>query len=217
MNKNNGFIPWLLVAILVASSLAWSAPSRAAGDEDPLVLGIMLSVGGRYDDVRMCVGSPPGVKGGPAMDVSFFADVPIDPDRHVIVNIPVVRPILFAFASRMLQFEPEVTLSFRRIQGDRAELWMGPTLGITFHYGPDYESARSGSDRGPSFFAVGPKFGGTFGVRFLRPGKTFDFQLALTPYVTTLYSLGQEQGRDGVVIGGNLSGLFRFSTGGGDS
>ncbi len=27
--------------------------------------------GGRYDDLRMCVGSPAGVKGGPIADIMF--------------------------------------------------------------------------------------------------------------------------------------------------
>ncbi len=207
-----GFNRWMAMG-LVTIAMCAPATALAGPDDQPLVVGLMLSVGGRYDDVRMCVATPAGVKGGPAMDISFFTEIGIGPDTSVVVNVPVMRPVLFAAAFGMLQFEPDVTLSFRRYDGKDVELWMGPTVGVTLHYGPDYTSGRSGEGRGPSFFAMGPKFGGTFGLRFDRPGEKFDFALALAPYVTTLYSIGDEQDHRGVVIGGNLVGMFRFETG----
>jgi hypothetical protein len=63
----------------------------------------------------------------------------------------------------------------------KVDLVAGPTLGVSLHYGPDYESASSGDKRGPSFFAIGPTIGGYLGLDFKRPEKTFNFELGLTP------------------------------------
>jgi hypothetical protein len=204
----------ILLVLVTSTALLYGKPARAAGPEDPVMVGIMVSIGGRYDDVRMCVASPAGSKGGLAMDVSFFTEVGIGEGRTITVNIPVMRPLLFAAAFKMLQFEPEVTLKFRKYDGQKVEFWMGPTFGVTLHYGPDYNSERSGPGRGESFFAMGPKFGGTFALTFDRPGEKFDFILALAPYVTTLFSINDAQNHRGVVIGGLLTGQFRFEAGG---
>jgi hypothetical protein len=200
-------------AILAVAVVSLPARAWAASEDEPVVMGIKLSVGGRYDDVRMCVGSPPGFPGGPALDISFFAEMPVEADMRVSVNVPVMRPIMFAAAFGMLQFEPDVTLLYRRWDGRRADFWLGPTVGLTLHYGPDHDSARSGEDRGPSFFAMGPKFGGTFAFDFGGPG-VFDFQLALMPYITSLFSIDDPEDHKGVVIGGQLQGLFGFAAGG---
>jgi hypothetical protein len=193
-------------------------PSEAgaqAGEQDDrkLLFGFKVSVGGRYDDVRMCVATPAGVKGGPALDVSFFAEIGIKRDVSVIVNVPVFRPVMFAAAFRMLQFEPDVTLAFRHEVGDRLDLVLGPTIGLTLHYGPDYASERSGPDRTPSFFAMGPRIGATLGLDFKREDSSFNFQLGIQPYASPLFVAGERRPSQGVILGGTLDGLFRFDAG----
>ena len=179
-------------------------PTEAfAQDGDSLILGFKVSVGGRYDDVRMCVATPAGVKGGMAMDVSFFAEIGLKENVALLVNVPVMRPILFAAAFRMLQFEPEVMLLFRRPTDRRVDFVVGPSLGVTLHYGPDYNSERSGDGRGPSFFAMGPKVGGFLGLDVKRPGETFNFMLGLSPYVSPLFGIRDPDDHVGVVAGGS--------------
>ncbi len=198
----------LLLALLLAPGVA-----RAQAEHDDgktLLFGFKVSVGGRYDDVRMCVATPAGVKGGPALDVSFFAEIGIKSDVSVIVNVPLFRPIMFAAAFRMLQFEPDVTLAFRQDVGDRLDLVVGPTIGFIFHYGPDYASERSGPGRTPSFFAMGPRIGAYLGLDFKRPDSGFNFQLGIQPYASPLFAAGDAQPSQGVVLGGTLDGLFRF-------
>ena len=202
-----------LVAILVFVAVVPQV-SAQSDETDGFVVGLMLSAGGRYDNVRMCVGSPPGVPGGPAMDISFFTEWDVTDDATINVNIPVMRPILFGLSFQMLQFEPDVALLFRKhSEGDTVELVGGPTLGLSLHYGPDYESDSDGPERGPSFFALGPRIGGYIGLDFPRPGETFNFQLGLAPYFTPLFSVNDPARHRGIVVGGALEGLFRFHVG----
>lgn len=203
-------ISHVLFALALGPAMSIPVEALAQQDNSLLVFGFKVTVGGRYDNVRMCVGSPPGVKGGPAVDIAFFAQVGLKSDTSLIVTVPVMRPILFGAAFGMLQFEPEVTLAFRQHGGEKVDLIVGPTIGLSFHHGPDYESARSGPDRRPSFFAMGPRIGFYIGLDFRRPGESFNFQLGLHPYATTLFSPEEHRG---VVLGGTLDGMFRFDTG----
>jgi hypothetical protein len=200
----------LSVVLGVLLGVLHPAEARAQ-DGDSLILGFRVSVGGRYDDVRMCVATPAGVKGGMAMDISFFTEIGLKENVALLVNVPVMRPILFAAAFRMLQFEPEVMLLFRRPTDRRVDFVVGPSLGVTLHYGPDYRSEKSGDGRGPSFFAMGPKVGGFLGLDVKRPGETFNFMLALSPYVSPLFGIRDPDDHVGLVAGGSLDGLFRFS------
>ncbi|MBN1945737.1 MAG: hypothetical protein JW797_08665 [Bradymonadales bacterium] len=204
----------LFQAVVVAVSLfvAVGSPSSAAAQEadEPVVLGLMLSAGGRYDNVRMCAGSPSGVPGGPAMDLSFFAGFGLSDTVDLMINLPVVRPLLFWLGFDMIQFEPSVRLTFDRSIGDSTSLVMGPVLGLTVHYGPDYESDTEGEARGPSFWAFGPTVGGYFGIDFTRPGELFNFQLGITPYLTPLFAIDDPEEHRGIVLGGMLEGHFRF-------
>jgi hypothetical protein len=202
-------LPAFLAALplLAASPAGAEEPAAAA---DGLVVGVKLRVGGRFDNVRMCVGSPAGVKGGPAADVSFFAEIPSDDEMSVEIDLPVMRPILFGAAFRMLQFEPSVALKFRKASEGSVDFVGGPVVGLSFHYGPDYQSDRGGADRRPSFFALGPTVGGYLGLDFKRPGETYNFQLGLTPYVTPLFGIDDPEHHLGVVVGGLVDGLFRF-------
>jgi len=199
----------LTIALLLASVLTAPAVALSAGPDDVFV-GVALAGGGRYDDVRMCVGSPAGVKGGPAMDVSLLVEVSTGPLVSVAVNVPVVRPVLFAAAFRMLQFEPDVRVLFRPVRGEKAHLVLGPTLGITLHWGPDYRSKETGPGRSRSFFALGPTLGAWIGIDIPRPGKKFNFQIGIHPYATALFGIGDPDDHRGWVAGGMLVGIFRF-------
>lgn len=193
-------------ALLLLALLGATGPVRAEGP----VLGLKVSAGGRYDDVRMCIATAAGVAGGPAADVSFFVEAPVGDDLALHVNVPVFRPLLFGLAFDMLQFEPDLTLLFRTPAQPDLDVLAGPLLGVTFHYGPDYRSESSGSGRTPSFFALGPRVGGTVGLDFLEPENAFNFMLGLTLYVSPMFATSQDEGRDGWIVGGALEGHFRW-------
>jgi len=198
--------------VLGCSAAVAAAAGDGSNESRAVILGVALRAGGRFDNVRMCVASPAGSKGGPAADVSVFADVAVSDTASLRVNIPLMRPILFATAFTMLQLEPEIGLIFRRRSQGRVDLVGGPTLGLSFHYGPDYLSERSKESRSPSFFAMGPQVGGYVGLDFKRPGEAFNFQLGLSPYVAPLFGVDDPGEHRGVVVGGLLDGWFRFST-----
>jgi len=205
----------LMIATL-GLGLGLARPAAAAEGDTvtggrALIFGIAIRAGGRFDNVRKCVASPQGTKGGPAADISVFAEIPVSDTASVHINLPVMRPILFAAAFHMLQFEPEVGLLFRKVTDGKVDFVAGPTLGVSLHYGPDYHSERSGSGRTPSFFAMGPQIGGYFGLDFKRPDEQFNFQLGLSPYVAPLFGVNDPEHHRGVVVGGLLDGLFRFS------
>ena len=126
--------------------------------------GIMFMGGGRYDNLRMCVGSPAGVKGGPIADIMFVTRYQKTSNMAVSINIPVFRPILFGTAFKLLQFEPEVNWEMHRTLNSGKKVVMGPGLGLSFHYGPDYESDLD--NRGEDFFALGPMLNYTVGISF---------------------------------------------------
>jgi hypothetical protein len=201
---------WLIVAALMLFSVDAYAQSDGFS-RNSLIFGFKLRAGGRFDNVRMCVASDPGTKGGMAMDISFFTEIGLTDKMSIVIDIPVMRPILFATAFKMLQFEPEVTLNFRNISSGKVDLVAGPTIGVIFHYGPDYNSEASGSQRGNSFFAIGPKIGGYLGLDFKRAHETFNFQLGISPYISPLFSVNDSDNHRGIVAGGTLDGLFRFS------
>ncbi len=199
------------VGVVFLLTLATAAGAHAQAATDEFIFGVKVRLGGRYDNVRMCVASDPGTRGGVAADVSVFGEFSVGDDASLHVDLPVFRPIMFAAAFDMLQFEPTVTLKFRPAQGDDVAFVAGPTLGVSLHYGPDYESASEDPGRGPSFFAVGPIVGGYFGLDFVRPGETFNFELGFSPYVTPMWGISDPDDHRGVIVGGLLDGLFRFN------
>jgi hypothetical protein len=208
---------FLIVLTTFGVATMGTKPAHAAGGDgegiaQATIFGFAIRAGGRFDNVRKCVASPTGTKGGIAADISFFADIPVSDTASVHINVPVMRPILFAAAFKMLQFEPEVGLLFHKVTDGKVDLVAGPTIGVSLHYGPDYTSERSGSGRKPSFFAMGPQIGGYFGLDFKRPDERFNFQLGLSPYVAPLFGVNDPENHKGVVVGGLLDGLFRFST-----
>jgi hypothetical protein len=201
------------LAVVVLATALLGAPGDLAAQtdaEDEIILGFKVRFGGRYDDVRMCVASGAGVKGGIAADVSFFMDFGLRGNWTIHVDLPVFRPILFATSFHMLQFEPSVGAHYRLRTAGIVDVIVGPTLGFSLHHGPDYRSTRSGPGRGPSFFALGPTVGGYFGLDFKRPGRAFNFQLGLSPYVTPMFSVGDPEDHRGVVAGGLVDALFRW-------
>ncbi|MFH1131471.1 MAG: hypothetical protein V1754_09055 [Pseudomonadota bacterium] len=175
------------------------------------VIGMKVRVGGRYDNVRMCVATDAGVKGGPAMDIALFAEMGLSKNWSIDFDLPVLRPLLFDLAFDMLQFEPEAAFLYRKQTNSSMDMVFGPTLGVSLHYGPDYTSAKSGDSRGPAFFAMGPQLGAYFGLDFKRPGKAFNFQLGLHPYVTPLFAIDDPKNHRGVVVGGLLDLQVRFA------
>jgi len=206
------------VAAMVAVSVLLG-PSRQAlagpGAGAPFVWGIKASAGGRYDDVRMCIATDPGVKGGAAAEISLFVELKISGKVSATINLPFFRPLLFGAAFRMLQFEPDVFLNFRHEISRSLDLLFGPTVGLSLHHGPDYNSGPDDEQRGPSFFAMGPKLGAFVALDFKRPGQSFNFQFGLNPYVAPLFATGGPEFPDGIVAGGMLEGVLRFTTGSG--
>jgi hypothetical protein len=205
----------MLAILTLGLGLGLARPAVAAAgdtvaDGRAAILGIAIRAGGRFDNVRKCVASPTGTNGGPAADISIFAEIAVSDTASVHINLPVMRPILFAAAFHMLQFEPEVGLLFRKVTDGEVDLVAGPTLGVSLHYGPDPQSERSGSGRTRSFFAMGPQIGGYFGLDFKRPDERFNFQLGLSPYVAPLFGVNDPDNHRGVVVGGLLDLLFRF-------
>jgi len=205
-----------LLVFFIAGVLGMTQPDMNVRAEDAkvenksLVIGPKIRAGGRFDNVRMCVASPAGSKGGPAADISLSTEIALKDTISLDIDLPVFRPIMFGLAFDMLQLEPSVTLKFRRIGNGRTDLVGGPTLGMSFHYGPDYNSKSSGDGRTTSFFAVGPIIGGYIGFDFKRPCKKFNLQLGLTPYVEPLFGVNDARNHRGVVVGGLLDLQLRF-------
>jgi hypothetical protein len=150
-----------LLLLLMSTVLTGALFGSATGET---TFGFHALFGGRYDDMRMCVGSPPGVKGGPIGEVYLDIGFPAGDSASIVLNIPVFRPILFGAAFRMLQFEPQFT--YERLIGpiDGGQWVLGAGLGAVFHYGPDYLSDPE--NRGEDFFAFGPLVSASAGLRF---------------------------------------------------
>jgi hypothetical protein len=131
-------------------------------EENSFTIGLHGLGGARYDNVRMCVGSPSGVPGGPIGE--FYVDLrfPSGKNKTFIVNLPLFRPVYFAFAFDMLQLEPQVTLEYYLGTGGGIRPVVAWGAGAVFHYGPDYNSSPEAP--GSAFFAVGPLVSGSAGL-----------------------------------------------------
>ena len=207
MSQRQRALSALVLASLLTSPLAHATP----GDERWIV-GIRVRLGWKYDDLRMCGATPRGAPHGPDIDIALFVEVPLGENLGLDLNLPLMRPIMFALAGKMLQFEPEVALLFRRHRGGDTELHLGPVLGLSINYGPDLHSGF-GAARRRSFWSLGPRIGAYLGVDFPRPGKTFNYQLGFRSYVTPLWSVGSEEPRRGWVLGLTADSAFRFDAG----
>ncbi len=193
--------------ILLFPILFTSVNITFAGDVKDVTFGIHFMVGGRYDNMRMCVASPAGAKGGPIADIMFDTKFRVSDNLSIGFNLPVMRPILFAAAFKMLQFEPQFSFEFRKNIKDDRDLVFGPGLGVSLHYGPDYKSDKD--NKGDSFFAAGPFISGLFGYRFSgSSGKSKLF--GVRAFYIPLFS-GESDLSPGTVFGGALEGHFDFN------
>jgi len=134
------------------------------GEGSPFSFGITYMAGIRYDDVRMCVATDAGVKGGPIGDIQFTTTYTFTPEYALTFNLPFGRPLLFASAFDMLQFEPEFTFEYRIHLENERVMVLGPGLGISLNHGPGYEADLD--NRGEEFFASGPFISGLIGWEF---------------------------------------------------
>jgi hypothetical protein len=152
----------------------------------------------------MCVGSDAGVKGGPMADIQLVVRYSLSPEYAVSFKLPVMRPILFGTAFKVLQFEPEFTLEFRSPIKDDLTLVTGPGLGVSLHYGPDYKSDLN--NRGDDFFAIGPYISMMAGLSFggmTESGKVLGLRVIYVPLFSKEYPTG-------TVLGGALEYTMYF-------
>lgn len=168
--------------------------------------GIKFMAGGRYDNLRMCVGSDPGIKGGPVADIMFLGIHPIDKKNSIVINLPFFRPFLFGIKFKTIQFEPEITWEIKKDISETLYFVSGPSLGASFHYGPDYKSGQSGEKRTDEFFAAGPLasgFGG-FGFKWSENTETV---VGFRIFHVSLFS---EKSDYGMIFGGAADISIRF-------
>jgi hypothetical protein len=166
-------------------------------------VGIMAMVGGRYDDVRMCVASPAGVKGGPIGDIMLAFRVKKNDKFTFVFNLPVARPILFAAAYNMLQFEPEAIFEIHKVINEKRDFFSGPGLGLSLNYGPDYKSDNNNPSE--SFFSGGPII--SYQVGFLFKANVQSSFALKAFYIPLFSSNGHDNGN---VAGGALQYTFYF-------
>lgn len=165
-------------------------------DESKNSYGILFMAGGRYDNYRMCVASPAGVKGGSMADIMFITKHSLNDKYSFTFNLPVMRPVLFGLAFKMLQFEPEFTLEYKKLINEKINLVTGPGIGISLHYGPDYNSDLD--NRGESFFALGPFFSWQTGIEF-KKGTVVKSVAGLKAFYVPLFAKDRPSG---TVLGG---------------
>ena len=135
----------------------------------------------------------------------------MSPKSVAHIDIPIFRPILFGFAFEMLQFEPTVTLKYKKFLSEKAILKAGPLLGVSLHYGPDYKSDSEGLGRTDSFLAMGPIIGGYLGFEFRSPNKKRSFEIGVTPYAEALFGINDPANHKGYVFGGLLDFTINFN------
>lgn len=166
-------------------------------------LGVNFMLGARYDNLRMCVASPAGAKGGPIADIMLDTRVHLDGNNAIGFKLPVMRPVLFALAFKMLQFEPEFIYEHKFKINDDVNFVMGPGLGASFHWGPDYKTERSADNR-KNFFAAGPFISNLFAINYKNDNRK-DRLLGIRAFYTPLFS---KSNPTGTVLGAALEGHF---------
>jgi hypothetical protein len=165
--------------------------------------GILYMAGGKYDNVRMCVATGNGVKGGPIADFMFLTRYNLSEKYSVTFNLPVMRPLLFGIAFQMLQFEPEFTFTYRKVLDESKAIVTGPGLGVSLNYGPDYKSDLK--HRGNAFFSAGPFISWQFGLEFKGHQKTRS--VGLRAFYVPLFANDHPEG---TVLGGALEYALYF-------
>lgn len=197
------FIKNLIAALLLTVFIPWQAFAQPQTDAAGINYGFMMMGGGRYDDVRMCVASAAGVKGGPIADIMFSVRQPVGKGTFLIYNLPVMRPVLFALAFEMLQFEPEIEFLMNYETESKRVYFHGPGLGLSLNYGPDYLSDQE--NRGDSFFSAGPMLQYQGGIYF-KADKTSS--LSIKAFYIPLFS--RETFPNGTVLGGSIQYSYYF-------
>ncbi|MHC1703564.1 MAG: hypothetical protein AB9846_06620 [Tenuifilaceae bacterium] len=193
----------LLLLAGVLLSLAYSSYGQDS-EKSKKSYGILFMSGGRYDNLRRCAATSAGTKGGPIADIMLVTRKTISDKYALTFNLPVMRPILFGLAFKMLQFEPEFILEMNKHLSDRVDLVAGPGVGVSFHYGPDYKSELKDPDN--SFFAIGPFFSWQTGIAFKRDGIAKS-TVGLKAFYTPLFAKDRNVG---TVLGGALFYKFMF-------
>ena len=79
---------------------------------------------------------------------------------------------------------------------------MGPGVGLSFHYGPDYESDLD--NRGDDFFAMGPMLNYSVGISF---NEDYTRNLGVKLFYIPLFG---EDDNNGTVIGASLQYYLLF-------
>jgi hypothetical protein len=191
--KNLNFLLFILIYVIVVF----------ADDKGRTSLGFNFMIGGRYDNLRMCVGSPAGVKGGPIADIMFDIRRSFG-NRHTIgFKLPVFRPILFGISFKMLQFEPEIIYEYGVSINGKVSNVIGTGLGISFHYGPDFRTEKNDTER-IDFFAAGPFLSAFWGLQY-KNRSSFDRLFGIRTFYTPLFS---NKRSTGTVIGAAFEGHF---------
>ncbi|MCP4129801.1 MAG: hypothetical protein GY754_02175 [bacterium] len=192
-----------IVLTLVLLTLVGNLADLYASEKGKLYLGPGLMFGGRYDNLRMCVATAAGKKGGPAADIQFNIKYHFSESMALSFALPVLRPILFGALFKMLQFEPQFTLEFGFPIEEDVLLILGPGLGGSVHYGPDYNSDLN--NRGDDFWAGGPMVSLLLGISYDGIGKkdTVGVRGYYIPLISQDRSLG-------TVIGVALEYVFYF-------
>lgn len=162
--------------------------------------GFKMMMGGRYDDMRMCVASPAGAKGGAVGDIKFFMKFRMSLDWSMTVTIPVFRPILFGAAFQVLQYESDVAMEYKMKVSPKVDFLTGPGIGLSYHYGPDYKSG-TGNARTDDFFALGPMVSYYAAFDFKWP-KSYATRIGVQLFHVSLFRVDEFQ--YGKVFGGAL-------------
>lgn len=174
-----------------------------AGETSDMSFGFNFMAGGRYDNLRMCVATPSGVKGGPIADIVLNTRIKLSDNDNWGFKLPVMRPILFGLAFKMLQFEPEFIYEHSFKINDKTDFILGPGIGASFHWGPDYKTDLKTSDR-KDFFAAGPFISSLFGFHF-ENSKNLGRIIGIRVFYTPLFS---KEKSTGTVAGAAFEGHF---------
>lgn len=177
--------------------------SLISGTINQQEFGINIMSGTRYDDLRMCVASEAGAKGGPIADIMLLSKHKINNNSSLLFKLPIFRPILFAAAFQMLQFEPELAWLKHYSITNSLSFSYYPSIGLSLNYGPDYKSDLE--NRRDSFFSTGPFFAFFTGLSF---GKNKNNTVGLKFFYIPLFSKNQGSGK---VIGASLEYSYFFN------
>ncbi len=171
----------------------------------PANLGCTFLAGIRYDDLRMCVATPAGQKGGAIGDIMATLRFPVDEKSSVGIKIPVMRPLLFGIAFKMLQFEPEIALEYRPSGPFGKHFFIESGIGASFHWGPDYLTERDATNR-DNFFAAGPIISSLLAFR-LPGAESRRRYIGLKLFYSALFPKDRPRG---TVFGTAIEGGFNF-------